>query len=98
MMKPAAKRVRTTRLQKKTARMELRIPPAAKELIHRAMALSGRSAAELAYDGAKRVLDEHERMLLSGRNRDAFLAAVQAPPAPARRLVAALRRHGRPHR
>lgn len=79
--------------QRKTARMELRIPVAAKEFIRRAMAISGRSAADLAYEGAKLVLEEHERMVLTGRNRDAFLAAVQNPPAPSKRLVAALRRH-----
>jgi hypothetical protein len=32
-------------------------------------------------------------MLLTGRNRDAFLAAVRNPPPPTRRLMAALRRH-----
>jgi uncharacterized protein (DUF1778 family) len=78
---------------KKTARMEMRIPPAAKEYIRRAMAISGRSAAELAYEGAKRIVDEHERMTLTGRDRDAFLAAVQNPAPPSDRLIAALRRH-----
>ena len=73
--------------------MELRIPVKAKEFIRRAMAISGRSAGDLAYEGARRVLEEHERMVLAGRNRDAFLAAVQNPPAPSKRLVAALRRH-----
>ena len=73
--------------------MELRIPPSTKELIRRAMVVSGRSAAELAYEGAKRVLEEHERMVLTGRDRDAFLAAVREPPPPAARIVAALRRH-----
>jgi|SRR5579871_4480124 len=78
-----------------TARMELRIPPSAKEFIQRAMAVSGRSAAELAYEGARRVLEEHERMVLAGRDRDAFLAALRNPPPPNARLVAALRRHDR---
>ena len=75
--------------------MELRIPPSAKALIRRAMALSGRSAADLAYEGAKRVLEEHEQMVLSGRNREAFLSAAREPPPPAARLIAALRRHRR---
>jgi uncharacterized protein (DUF1778 family) len=73
--------------------MEVRIPPSAKAFIRRAMAVSGRSVAELAYEGAKRALEEHERMILSGRDRDAFLAAVRNPPAPTARLVTALRRH-----
>jgi uncharacterized protein (DUF1778 family) len=73
--------------------MELRIAPSAKAFIRRAMAVSGRSAAELAYEGAKRVLEEHERMALTGRDRDAFLAALRNPPPPTARLVTALRRH-----
>jgi uncharacterized protein (DUF1778 family) len=81
------------RKERSTARMELRIPPSSKEYIQRAMAISGRSAAELAYEGARRVIEEHERQVLAGRDRDAFLAAVRNPPPPAARLVAALRRH-----
>lgn len=67
--------------------------PSAKRLIQRAMAASGLTAGELAYEGARRVLDEHERMVLAGTDRDAFLAALERPPAPAKRLIAALRRH-----
>lgn len=80
-------------MARKTARMELRIPPATKEFIRRAMAVSGRSAADLAYEGAKRVLEEHERMVLTGRNREAFLAAVRRPPRPSKRLRSAMRRY-----
>jgi hypothetical protein len=47
------------------------------------------TAGDLAYEGARRVLDEHERMLLVGVDRDAFLAAVMEPPE---KLVAALKR------
>lgn len=77
----------------KKDRIELRVAASAKELIQRAMAVSGLTAGDLAYEGARRVLDEHQRMVLSGADRDAFLAAVLDPPAPAERLVAALRRH-----
>jgi uncharacterized protein (DUF1778 family) len=73
--------------------MELRVPPSTKAFIRRAMDISGRSAAELAYEGAKRVLEEHERMTLAGRDRDAFLTAVRNPPPPTARLISALRRH-----
>jgi uncharacterized protein (DUF1778 family) len=41
-------------------------------------------------------LDEHERMVLIGADRDAFLAAVLEPPEPTEKLVAALRRHRAP--
>jgi uncharacterized protein (DUF1778 family) len=77
----------------KRNRIELRVTESAKELIQRAMAVSGLTAGDLAYEGARRVLDEHQRMVLSGADRDAFLAAVLNPPEPADKLVVALRRH-----
>ena len=77
----------------KKERLELRVAPSAKLLIQRAMAVSGLTAGDLAYEGARRVLDEHERMVLVGADREAFLDAVQNPPEPTEKLVAALRRH-----
>jgi uncharacterized protein (DUF1778 family) len=94
-MKSSAKRARVAGGERKTRRMELRVAPSAKETIQRAMAVSGLAAGDLAFEGARRVLDEHERMVLRGRDRDVFLEAVARPPAPARRLVAALGRHRR---
>src|SRR3546814_13278245 len=66
----------------RTERMELRVQPSAKRIIQRAMAVSGRSAADLAYEAARRVLDEHERIVLTGRDRAAFLDPVLTTPAP----------------
>jgi len=71
----------------------LRVAASAKVLIQRAMAVSGLTAGDLAYEGARRVLDEHERMVLTGANQDASLDAVLNPPKPTDRLVKALRRH-----
>ncbi|MES2342437.1 MAG: DUF1778 domain-containing protein [Pseudomonadota bacterium] len=76
----------------KKERIELRVTASAKDLIQRAMAVSGLTAGDLAYEGARRVLDEHERMVLTGADREAFLQAVTNPPEPTDRLVAALRR------
>jgi uncharacterized protein (DUF1778 family) len=77
----------------KSERLELRLAPSAKKLIRRAMAVTGLAAGDLAYEGARRVLDEHERMVLTGADREAFLEAIMSPPAPSAKLVAALRRH-----
>ncbi|WP_421934291.1 DUF1778 domain-containing protein [Phenylobacterium sp.] len=77
----------------KKERIELRVAASAKDLIQRAMAVSGLTAGDLAYEGARRVLDEHERLVLTGADRDAFLDAVTNPPEPTDRLVAALRAH-----
>lgn len=71
----------------------MRVAPSAKAFIQRAMAVTGLTAGDLAYEGARRVLDEHERMVLTGANRDAFLDAVLNPPEPTAELIAALRRH-----
>src|SRR3546814_18653067 len=69
------------------------VQPAAKRISQRARAVSGRSAAELADEAARRVLDEHERIGLTGRDREAFLDLVLNPPAPNTRLVRAFKRH-----
>ena len=79
--------------ERKTERMELRLAPSAKQVIQRAMSATGLAAGDLAYEGARRVLEEHERMLLAGADRDAFLEALRNPPEPTEALVAALRRH-----
>ena len=77
----------------KKERIELRVAASAKELIQRAMTVSGLTAGDLAYEGARHVLDDHQRMMLTGADRDAFLDAVANPPEPTDRLVSALRRH-----
>lgn len=77
----------------KKERIELRVAASAKDLIQRAMAVSGLTAGDLAYEGARRVLDEHERMMLTGADSIAFLDALNDPPEPNERLIAAARRY-----
>ena len=77
----------------KTQRLELRLAPSAKAVIQQAMSITGLAAGDLAYEGARRLLDEHQRVVLSGADRDAFLASISRAPAPAARLVEALKRH-----
>jgi uncharacterized protein (DUF1778 family) len=73
--------------------MELRLAPSAKQVIQRAMSATGLAAGDLAYEGARRLLEEHERMLLTGADRNAFMQALLNPPEPTDTLVAALKRH-----
>lgn len=73
--------------------MELRVTASAKKLIQRASAVSGLSVGDLAYEGARRVLDEHDRMVLVSADRDAFLDALLNPREPPEELVKAFRRH-----
>ncbi len=77
----------------KSERLELRLAPSAKQLIQEAMSITGLNAGDLAYEGARRVLEEHQRMVLTGADREAFLDAVMNPPEPTEKLVSALRRH-----
>ncbi len=77
----------------KTERFELRLAPSAKKVIQQAMSVTGLAAGDLAYEGARRLLDEHQRMVLSSADRDAFLAAIGRKPDPSSRLVEALKRH-----
>jgi uncharacterized protein (DUF1778 family) len=81
----------------KTQRLELRPAPSAKKVIQQAMSVTGLAAGDLAYEGAPRLLDElldeHQRMILLGADREAFLAAISRKPDPSTRLVEASRRH-----
>lgn len=90
---PAASKPGSTDREIKRERIELRVGASAKALIQRAMAVTGLTAGDLAYEGARRVLDEHERMVLTGADRQAFLDALMDPPEPTERLVDSLRRH-----
>jgi uncharacterized protein (DUF1778 family) len=81
------------RREQKTERMELRVAPSVRKIIQRATAISGLAAGDLAYEGARRILEEHESIVLRGADREAFLKAVANPAPPAQRLVRALRRH-----
>ncbi len=79
--------------EQKTQRMELRVAPSVRAMIRRATAVSGLAAGDLAHEGARRILEEHEVFVLRGADRDTFLKAVAKPPPPTNRLVTALRRH-----
>lgn len=89
----AASNPRKSPRELKRERLELRVGASAKEFIQRAMAVTGLTAGDLAYEGASRVLDEHERMVLTGADRDAFFQALTSPSEPTEKLVAALHRH-----
>ena len=86
--RPLARRAR------KTERRELRLAPRAEQAIQRAMAITGPDAGDLAYEAARRVLDEHERMVLSGADRGCVPRSGAEPAEPTDRLVTALERHG----
>ena len=92
-MPSARKKPASPKREYKTQRLELRVAPSAKKVIQQAMSVTGLAAGDLAYVGARRLLDEHQRMVLSGADRDAFLSAIGREPDPASLLVEALKRH-----
>jgi uncharacterized protein (DUF1778 family) len=93
IMPSAHKKPASSKREYKTQRLELRLAPSAKKLIQQAMSVTGLAAGDLAYEGARRLLAEHQRMVLSGADRDAFLAAAVRNPDPSPRLIEALKRH-----
>ena len=64
-MTEAPRRKKSADRELKKERIELRVASSAKQLIRRAMAVSGLTAGDLAYEGARHVLEEHERMVLA---------------------------------
>ena len=89
---PTTKRVTAER---KTERMELRMTPKVRATIERAVAVSGLTAGDLAFEAARRIIEDQERMnrmVLADADRDLFVRAMLNPPEPAPRLVAAMKR------
>jgi uncharacterized protein (DUF1778 family) len=73
--------------------MELRLTTASKKLIEHAVSISGLTPGDLAYEAARRVIDDHQRFILSSADRKAFFAALANPPQPTARLKRAYRRY-----
>jgi uncharacterized protein (DUF1778 family) len=95
MTAPKRKHPEERKTERKTERLELRVSRSVRRLIEEASAVSGLAAGDLAYEGARRVLEDHERMVLRGADRELFLEAVAHPPRPKPKLIAALRAHGK---
>lgn len=78
-----------------TARINLRTSAEAKAMIARAAAYMGTTVSAFmlqnAYDAAKRVVAEHEVIMLSQRDFEAFAGALDKPPAPTAALKRLLR-------
>ena len=78
-----------------SARINLRTSPEAKALIERAAALMGTTVSgfmlQNAYEAARRVVSDHDTIMLSQRDFEAFIAACENPPESTealRRLMA----------
>lgn len=91
----AAVRTRTGRGE----RLGFRLDEDTKELIERAASLSHRKVSDFCVtaltDVARRTIAEHETLVLSDRDREAFFDALIHPPRPSKRLERAVAEHKR---
>jgi uncharacterized protein (DUF1778 family) len=78
-------------------RLEMRLERRAKNLIERAAALTGQTVTDFAVanlvESALATIDRHERLVLSDRDRDRLLAALDRPAKPLPSLMKAARLH-----
>lgn len=78
-----------------TARINLRTSAQAKGLIERAAAYMGTTVSAFmlqnAYEAAKRVVAEHEVIMLTQRDFEQFAKALDRPPVPTAALKRLLR-------
>lgn len=79
------------------ARLNFRLPPDAKEKIERAAAASGLNVTDFAVHAltnfADEVLERHHTRVLSDRDRDIFLALLDADDEPNEALRSAFSAH-----
>lgn len=77
-------------------RLEVRLSKEKKALIEQAAAASGQSLTDFTVGTlcrrARKVLREEQVLVLSDRDRDAFLAALENPPKPNKFLLRAAKR------
>ena len=82
----------------KTARMEQRTKPHVKAQIQRAAALLGVDettfVTSVALERAQATIVDHERTILSAKDRDLILAALDTPAVPTDALREAMAMHG----
>lgn len=81
----------------KSQRIEARLDPKQKALLTQAAALQGKSLSEFviqsAYQTARQVVQEHEMLSLTARDRAAFVQSLMDEQEPHPRLVRAAQRY-----
>ena len=92
------KQARTVReTPSRVERLQFRVDEETKDLIERAAYLLGRKVSDFCVtaltETARRTIAEHEMLVLSDRDRQAFFNALVNPPKPSERLKRALAEH-----
>lgn len=79
----------------KTNRIDLRVNQEQKELLETAASIKGISLSAYllanCLEIAKLDIAEHQKLVLSDRDRDLFLSLIANPPQPNQKLVEAMR-------
>ena len=72
--------------KQKEDRIEIRTKPEVKKVIKAAADFSGSTVSSFvinyAYEAAKRIVSEQDRIVASDRDRDIFMAVLLSPPKP----------------
>lgn len=80
-----------------SVRLDVRINHQTKTLIERAAAITGQTLTDYAIsnlvESAMATIERHERLVMTDRDRDRFLAALDRPAKPLPALERAARRH-----
>jgi uncharacterized protein (DUF1778 family) len=80
---------------KKYERLDFRVTPDAKDLISRAASQAGQEVSEFVLSRiipeARRILDDEQRIALRNKAWRQFMALVESPPKPNKRLIEAIR-------
>ncbi len=96
-MPRAATRTKAPEKHPRSERLEARISKAQKELFVRAAELQGRSLTDFllasVLEAALATVRSHEALRLSDRDRQVFVSALLASPAPAKTLAQAAKRY-----
>ncbi|MDX2029629.1 MAG: DUF1778 domain-containing protein [Blastocatellia bacterium] len=79
--------------------MDMRLDAHTKMLIERAAAITGQTLTDFAVSNlvysAMATIERHERLVMTDRDRDRFLKALDRPAKPLPALAKAARLHGR---
>ena len=81
--------------ERKRDRMHLRLDAASKRRLERAASYANKSVSEFvlanAIEAAEKIIGEHERMVVSDRDRDVFFEAILNPSEPNKALRDAMK-------
>ena len=95
----ATGRKKSASTESRTVRFDMRINAQAKTMIERAALITGQTLTDFAISNlvqsAMETIERYEKLILSNRDRDRFLAALDRPAKPLPALAKAKRLHAR---